>query len=106
MMYSFSLIIIAATLDIIANLLMEKSKGFKHKRFGVPALVLVCIAFTLLAKVTQFMDLAVAYITWGAFAILGTVLSARVMFKQRLNLIGWVGIAMIFASIVLLNVHE
>ena len=60
MMYSFSLIIIAATLDIIANLLMEKSKGFKRKRFGVPALVLVCIAFTLLAKVTQFMDLAVS----------------------------------------------
>ena len=103
MIQSFLLILTAAGLDIGANLLMEKSDAFKHKRFGIPALIMVCTAFTLLAKVTQTMDLAVAYITWGAFAILGTVLSARVMFNQRLNRIGWLGIAMIFASIVLLN---
>jgi len=103
MIQALTLILIAAVLDIGANLLMEKSNAFQHKRYGIPALIMVCTAFTLLARVTQTIDLAVAYITWGAFAILGTVLSARVLFKQRLNRLGWLGIALIFASIVLLN---
>jgi spermidine export protein MdtI len=96
-------IFIAAVLDICANLLLEKSDGFKHKRFGIPALVMICLAFTLLAQVTPYIDLAVAYISWGAMAILGTVFSARILFGQKLNWIGWIGIAMVFSSIILLN---
>jgi len=101
--FYFLLIIIAAALDIGANVLMEKSDGFKHKKYGIPALIMVCLAFTLLAQITRVFDLTVAYITWGAMAILGTVISARVLFGQKLNRIGWLGIAAILASIVLLN---
>ena len=101
LLYGF--IVLAAALDVGANLLMEKSDGFKHKRFGVPALLMICLAFTLLAQVTPYIDLAVAYVSWGAMAILGTVLSARFLFGQRLNRIGWLGILVIFAAIILLN---
>lgn len=101
--FYFLLIILAAGLDIGANLLLQKSDGFRHKRFGIPALLMVCIAFGLLAQVTQYIDLTVAYISWGAVAILGTVISARYLFNQRLNRIGWLGIAMILVSIVLIN---
>jgi spermidine export protein MdtI len=96
-------IVAAAALDVGANLLLEKSDGFKHKRYGIPALCMVCLAFTLLAQVTKFVDLTVAYVSWGAMAILGTVLSARVLFGQKLNWIGWTGILMIFSAIVLLK---
>jgi spermidine export protein MdtI len=99
----FGLIVIAAALDVGANLLLEKSDGFKHKRFGIPALMMICLAFTLLAQVTRYMDLTVAYVSWGGMAILGTVMSARVLFGQRLNWIGWMGIGMIFSAIVLLK---
>ena len=106
MLNSFLIIIVAAGLDIVANLLIKRSDGFKKKHFGVPALILVCVAFTLLARVTPVIGLAVAYITWGAFAILGTVIAARILFRQRLNSVGWLGILMIFTSIVLLNVQS
>ena len=99
----FGLIVIAAVLDVMANLLMKKSDGFKHKKYGIPALFMICMAFTLLAQVTQVIDLTVAYVSWGAMAILGTVISARYLFGQRLNWIGWVGIIMIFCAIVLLK---
>ncbi len=101
LLYGF--IVMAAALDVGANLLMEKSDGFKHKRFGIPALFMICLAFTLLAQVTPFIDLAVAYVSWGAMAILGTVLSARFLFGQKLNRIGWLGITVIFSAIILLN---
>ena len=96
-------ILIAAILDICANLLMEKSDGFKHKKYGIPGLIMVCLAFTLLAQVAKVMDLAVAYVSWGAMAILGTVLSGWYFLGQKLNWTGWLGIAMVFSSIVLLK---
>ena len=101
--FYFLLIILAAVLDVGANLLLQKSDGFKLKRYGIPALFMVCLAFTLLAQVTQYIDLTVAYVTWGAMAILGTVISARYLFGQRLNRIGWLGISLILVSIVLIN---
>jgi spermidine export protein MdtI len=100
---NFGFLILAAILDVSANLLLEKSDGFKHKKYGIPALVMVCVAFTLLAQVAQVMDLAIAYVTWGAMAIIGTVTAAWFLFGQRLNWIGWVGIATIFTSIIILK---
>ncbi len=99
----FLFIVFAAVLDVAANLLLEKSDGFKHKKYGIPALMMVCLAFTLLAQVTKSIDLTIAYVSWGAMAILGTVMSARVLFGQKLNWKGWAGILMVFSSIVLLK---
>ena len=101
--FYYLFIVLAAALDVAANLLLQKSDGFKHKRYGIPALVMVCLAFTLLAQVTVFIDLTIAYVSWGALAILGTVISARIMLGQRLNRIGWLGIVMILISIGLLK---
>ncbi len=101
--YHFSFIFFAAVLDIAANLLLEKSDGFRHKKYGIPALFLICGAFSLLAQATQTIDLTVAYVSWGAMAILGTVILARFAFGQKLNWRGWLGISIIFTSIVLLK---
>lgn len=100
---AFLLIIASAILDIIANLMMKKSDGFKHKLYGVAGITLVCLAFGLLSLVAQVMDLAVAYAMWGALAIFGTAMSARFIFGQRINRVGWLGIAMILGSVYLLK---
>ena len=102
-MIAYLLLVFAAALDIAANMLMEKSDGFKYKKYGVPALFMICLAFTLLAQVTKVMDLAVAYVSWGGIAILGTVLCGWYFLGQKLNWKGWMGIAMIFSSILLLK---
>lgn len=101
--FYYIFIVLAAALDIAANMLLERSDGFKHKRYGIPALFMVCLAFTLLAQVTRFIDLTIAYVSWGALAILGTVICGRVFLGQRLNRVGWLGIAMILSAIVLLD---
>lgn len=103
---AFLVIIIAALLDIVANLLMKKSDGFKHKKYGIGGTFLVCVAFGLLAQVTTVMDLAVAYALWGAIAIFGTAMAARYWFAQKINRVGWLGICMIVLSIVLLKSAE
>jgi spermidine export protein MdtI len=101
--YPFLLLILAAVLDIIANLLLQKSNAFRRPQFGIPAIIMVCMAFSLLAKATEVMDLTVAYVSWGAMAIMGTVVSARILLGQKLNRFGWAGIIMILTSIVLMK---
>jgi spermidine export protein MdtI len=103
--WSFTLIVITAILDIVANLLLKKSDGFKDKKYGFLALVCICLAFTLLAEVARVVDLAVAYATWGAMAVLGTAISARILYDQKINKKGWLGIILVVLSIGLLKGH-
>ena len=43
---SFGFVVMAALVDIMANMALTRSKGFKHKGWGITAIVLVMAAFT------------------------------------------------------------
>ena len=70
--FSVLLVILAAVLDILANLLLARSQGFHRRWIGFTALALVGLAFYCLSLAVKNMDLAVAYAMWGGFGILGT----------------------------------
>lgn len=104
--FSFSVLLVlcSATLDIIANLLLAKSNGFKKKSFGIIALICVAVAFGLLSVAVKDLDLAVAYALWGCFGILGTSLSGWVLLGQRMHKTAFLGIALLMCGIVLLRI--
>lgn len=56
---------VSAFIDIIANMMIAKSQGFRKVGWGIGAIVLVWIAFALLGQAVKTMDLAVAYAMWG-----------------------------------------
>ena len=60
--FSLSLlaVIVAALLDIVANLLLAKSQGFRRKFIGFASLGMVGLAFYALSLAVRDMDLAVA----------------------------------------------
>ena len=58
------LVLCSALLDIVANLLLAKSDGFKKKGMGFLALVMVGGAFNLLFFDVNGIDLFVAYALW------------------------------------------
>jgi spermidine export protein MdtI len=100
---SFGYVVLAALLDIVANMSLTQSRGFQNKGWGVLAIVLVLAAFTLLAQAVKEIDLAIAYASWGAIGILGTALGGRIIFKQKLKPIGWVGIFTVIASVIIMK---
>lgn len=102
----FGYVVISAFLDIAANLAIVKSKGFTKPAWGMLALVCVWIAFILLAQAIKGMDLAVAYSLWGAMGIFGTAVLGRIIFKQKLKLRAWVGMALIIIAIFLLKTAD
>lgn len=100
---SFGYVVLAALLDIAANMSLTKSRGFEHKGWGISAIVLVLAAFTLLAQAVKEIDLAIAYASWGAIGILGTALGGWFLFKQKLKPIGWVGIFTVIVSVIIMK---
>lgn len=97
-------IIIAAVLDIFANMFIVKSEGFARKKYGFGAVFLVALAFTCLAYAVRGMDLAVAYAMWGAFGILGTSLGGWILFGQKIRPAAWAGIAILICGISILHI--
>ena len=71
-MHPLIIVLGAALLDVVANMAINRSLGFRHKGWGLLGILLVLCAFTLLSEAvsTGRIDLAVAYATWGAIGIL------------------------------------
>lgn len=93
----------AIALEIVANVLLKMSNGFKRVFLGVTAIVCVLGAFTCLSFAVKGIPLAVAYALWGSFGIIITVLMGMILFGQKLNQKGWVGLSMLVLSIVLIK---
>ena len=100
------LIALSGFLDILANLALQKSNGFKEKWWGFLALILVGCAFLLLSVVTdRGIDLPIAYTLWGAIGILGSSFGAYYFFKQKLKPVGYVGIVLVIIAVALLQIE-
>ncbi|MDL2314106.1 ligand-binding protein SH3 [Desulfovibrio sp. OttesenSCG-928-C14] len=96
-------VLMAAILDIFANMLLARSEGFKRKGLGLGALTLVALAFTCLALAVRGLDLSVAYALWGGLGIIGTGLGGWLLLGQKLRPMAWLGLAMLLGGIVLLH---
>jgi len=53
--------------------------------------------------VLEKMSLSVAYSAWGVVGIVGTSLGGYIFFKERLGIIGYIGMVMVVCAVVLLN---
>lgn len=96
-------VILAAILDIFANLCVAASRGFSRIWYGIAAYILVGLAFYALSVAVTTMDLAVAYAMWGAFGIIGTALGGWVMFRQVPGPLAWAGMAVLVLGMILLH---
>ena len=66
----------SAAIEVWANMLLVRSEGFTKIMYAIKALLLVALAFTVLAYAVRGLDLAVAYAMWGACGIVGTSVMA------------------------------
>lgn len=95
---------LAIVLEIAANIFLKLSDGFRKVWLGVLSLISVLAAFSALAQAVKGIDLTVAYALWGGFGIAATVAAGWILFGQRLNKSGWVGLGLLLLGMVLIKV--
>lgn len=83
---------IAILLDVVANIALKFSNGFRQKQQGFFAILCILAAFACLAQALQNIELSIAYAFWGVIGLCLTVLSDYCLFGQKLTILGWFGI--------------
>jgi len=94
---------LAVVLEILANIFLKYSHGFRRPLYGLSSLIAVLAAFTALAQAVKSIDLSVAYALWGGFGIVATAAAGWILFGQRLNARGWTGIGVLLVGMVLIK---
>ena len=94
---------LAIVLEIIANIFLKFSDGFRRKFYGVLSISAVLAAFSALSQAVKGIDLSVAYALWGAFGIMATLAAGWILFGQRLNNKGWMGLGLLIIGMVLIK---
>lgn len=101
--YHVAFLILATLLEIGANVLLKYSDGFRRKTLGILSLLAVLAAFGSLAQAVKGIDLSVAYALWGGFGVVSTFAAGAILFGQRINWRGWVGLVSLIAGMVLIK---
>ena len=93
----------AIVLEILANVLLKFSDGFRRKVYGLMSIAAVLGAFSALSQAVKGIDLSVAYALWGGFGIAATLAAGWVLFGQRLNNKCWVGLRLLLAGMIMIK---
>lgn len=94
---------LAIVLEIVANVFLKFSDGFKRKSYGLMSIAAVLGAFSALSQAVKWIDLSVAYALWGGFGIAATLAAGWILFGQRLNAKGWIGLILLIAGMVMIK---
>ncbi|HFZ8993564.1 TPA: multidrug/spermidine efflux SMR transporter subunit MdtI [Citrobacter freundii] len=94
---------VAIALEIVANVFLKFSDGFRRKLYGILSLVAVLTAFSALSQAVKGIDLSVAYALWGGFGIAATLAAGWILFGQRLNRKGWTGVVLLLVGMVMIK---
>ncbi|NDJ57453.1 multidrug/spermidine efflux SMR transporter subunit MdtI [Enterobacteriaceae bacterium 4M9] len=96
-------LMLAILLEIVANIFLKFSDGFRRKIYGMLSLVAVLAAFSALSQAVKGIELSVAYALWGGFGVAATVAAGWILFGQRLNRKGWFGLGLLLLGMMLIK---
>lgn len=93
----------AIVLEILSNIFLKYSDGFRRKGLGILSIIFVLAAFSALAQSVRGIDLSIAYAVWGAFGIMATVAIGRILFNEYFKKSGYIGLLLLLLGLGLLK---
>ncbi len=97
---------IAIVSEVIATSCLKLSDGFTKLWPSVVVVVGYGLAFFFLSLTLRTMSIGVAYAVWSGVGIVLTALIAWVAFGQKIDTAGFVGIGLIIAGVLVLNLFS
>jgi len=105
-MHHWSLLGLAIIAEVIGTSAMRASDGFS--RLWPSLLTVICYgaAFYLLSITLRTIPVGIAYAVWSGIGIVLISLAAWALYGQKLDAAGWIGIGLIIAGVIVLNVFS
>ena len=100
------LLALAIVAEVVGTSALKASDGFTRL---VPSLVVVVgyvVSFYCLSLVLRHIPVGITYAVWSGLGIVLITLTAFVLFGQRIDLAGWIGMGLIVAGVLVLNLFS
>jgi small multidrug resistance pump len=103
---SMLILVLAILSEVVGTVALKASEGFA--RLGPNVLVVVGygLSFYFLSLALKQIPLGVAYAIWSGLGTAGAVVAGILLWRESLTLAGVVGIVLIIAGVILLNVFS
>jgi small multidrug resistance pump len=93
----------AIVAEVIATSALAKTNGFTSLWPSLVSIAFYGIAFFLLSLVTRTMPVGIVYAVWSGAGIVLVALAGWLLFGQKLDLAALIGLAMIIAGVLVIN---
>lgn len=103
---TYAMLALAIVVEVTGSTLLSYSDGFKKPLPTLLTLVCFGVAFYLLSHVVKVLPLGITYAIWSGVGIILTALVGVYILKQPLDLPALIGIALIIAGVIVMNVFS
>lgn len=97
---------LAIVAEVIGTSALKASEGFTRPWPSVVVVLGYAVAFYCLSLVLESIPVGVAYAIWSGLGIVLITCVAYVLYGQRIDLAGGIGMALIVAGVVVLNLFS
>lgn len=94
---------IAITAEIIATTCLKYSEGFTKVFPSLCCIGAYIVCYVMFSRAIMKINLGIAYAIWCGVGMVATVLISFLVFKERVTIMGVIGILLIMVGCILLN---
>ena len=105
-MMSWAYLLTAIVAEVIATSALKASDGFSRLWPSVITVVGYCIAFYCLSLTLRHMPVGVAYAVWSGLGVVLITAVSWIMFGQKLDAAALLGMGLIVAGVIVMNVFS
>lgn len=105
-MNAWLILTLAIAAEVVATSSLKASEGFTRLWPSVWVVVGYALAIYLLSLVLKAMPVGVAYAIWSGLGVVLITLVAWLIYGQRIDLPGLIGMGLIVAGVVVLNLFS
>lgn len=102
-MKNWLILFIAIVAEVIATSALKSSEGFTKPMASIVVVLGYMIAFYCLSVTLKTIPVGIAYAVWSGVGIVLITTVAWIVFDQKLDVWGIVGIALIMSGVLVLN---
>lgn len=91
--------------ELVGTTFLKYAAGFTKLWPSIGCLISYMVCFIFLSKSLPSIKLSIAYATWSGIGIVAATLLSILLFHERINYIGVLGILLVLLGVILLNLY-